>query len=250
MLHFGRPSPPFAALSAAATCKPLGATGRARAPERQVPHSVTHRDPRLPFCACSAFDNDNLLDNLLSRLEAYTHNLEQLAEQRTTAFLEEKQKSEALLYQVLPKSVADQLIAGHHVQPEYFESVTICMSDIVGFTLLASGCTPTQVVSLLNDLYTCFDTAIADFDVYKVSGNATILPSERRPFLVGSPTRFTCPMLNGFPVRARLVSPTGRDHRRRVYGRLGMPAAQWHGPRSRDFANGARAPRGDRRVRD
>lgn len=117
---------------------------------------------------CRAYDSDNLLENLLSRMEQYTNNLEQLAEQRTNAFLEEKQKSEQLLYQVLPKSIADQLISGNAVQPEYFDSVTICLSDIVGFTSIAATATPMQVVSLLNDLYTCFDSTIADYDVYKV----------------------------------------------------------------------------------
>ncbi|XP_023214521.1 atrial natriuretic peptide receptor 2-like, partial [Centruroides sculpturatus] len=45
----------------------------------------------------------NIMDNLLSRMEQYAGNLEHLVEQRTAAFLEEKRKSEELLYQVLPK---------------------------------------------------------------------------------------------------------------------------------------------------
>lgn len=43
------------------------------------------------------------MDNLLSRMEQYATNLESLVEQRTAAFMEEKKKSEELLYQVLPK---------------------------------------------------------------------------------------------------------------------------------------------------
>uniref|UniRef100_A0A671LJ74 Guanylate cyclase n=1 Tax=Sinocyclocheilus anshuiensis TaxID=1608454 RepID=A0A671LJ74_9TELE len=110
----------------------------------------------------------NILDNLLSRMEQYANNLEELVEERTQAYLEEKRKAEALLYQILPHSVAEQLKRGETVQAEAFDSVTIYFSDIVGFTALSAESTPMQVVTLLNDLYTCFDAIIDNFDVYKV----------------------------------------------------------------------------------
>uniref|UniRef100_A0A8C1QFU3 Guanylate cyclase n=1 Tax=Cyprinus carpio TaxID=7962 RepID=A0A8C1QFU3_CYPCA len=97
----------------------------------------------------------NILDNLLSRMEQYANNLEELVEERTQAYHEEKRKAEALLYQILPHSVAVQLKRGE-------------MVDIVGFTALSAESTPMQVVTLLNDLYTCFDAIIDNFDVYKV----------------------------------------------------------------------------------
>uniref|UniRef100_A0A8B9L123 Guanylate cyclase n=1 Tax=Astyanax mexicanus TaxID=7994 RepID=A0A8B9L123_ASTMX len=110
----------------------------------------------------------DILDNLLSRMEQYANNLEELVEERTQAYLEEKRKAEALLYQILPHSVAEQLKRGETVQAEAFDSVTIYFSDIVGFTSLSAESTPMQVVTLLNDLYTCFDAIIDNFDVYKV----------------------------------------------------------------------------------
>lgn len=48
-------------------------------------------------------NSSNILDNLLSRMEQYANNLEELVEERTQAYLEEKRKAEALLYQILPQ---------------------------------------------------------------------------------------------------------------------------------------------------
>lgn len=48
-------------------------------------------------------ESGNILDNLLSRMELYANNLEQLVEERTADYLEEKQRCEELLYQLLPK---------------------------------------------------------------------------------------------------------------------------------------------------
>lgn len=113
-------------------------------------------------------ESGNILDNLLSRMEQYANNLEALVEERTADYLEEKQRCEELLYQLLPKPVASQLIAGQSVLAETFDNVTIYFSDIVGFTALSAESSPLQVVDLLNDLYTCFDSIIENFDVYKV----------------------------------------------------------------------------------
>ncbi|PVD36191.1 hypothetical protein C0Q70_03166, partial [Pomacea canaliculata] len=113
-------------------------------------------------------DKGDILDNLLSRMEQYANNLEALVEERTSDYLEQKRRAEDLLYSMLPKQVAGQLIRGEVVKAETFESVTIYFSDICGFTALSAESTPMQVVDLLNDLYTTFDSILENYDVYKV----------------------------------------------------------------------------------
>ncbi|XP_023334377.1 atrial natriuretic peptide receptor 1 [Eurytemora carolleeae] len=106
--------------------------------------------------------SSNILDNLLSRMEIYANNLESLVEERTANYLEEKRKCEDLLYELLPKPVARNLIEGgdKKVIAETYAACTIYFSDIVGFTSLSAESTPLEIVYFLNDLYTLFDSII------------------------------------------------------------------------------------------
>ncbi|XP_065155989.1 guanylate cyclase 32E isoform X2 [Atheta coriaria] len=110
----------------------------------------------------------NIFDNMMAMMEKYANNLEALVDERTDQLQEEKKKTEALLYEMLPRPVAEQLKRGNKVEAEGFDCVTIYFSDIVGFTRMSAESTPLQVVDFLNDLYTCFDSIIENYDVYKV----------------------------------------------------------------------------------
>nr|ACQ90240.1 guanylyl cyclase receptor beta [Bactrocera dorsalis] len=110
----------------------------------------------------------NIFDNMMAMMEKYANNLEALVDERTDQLQEEKKKTDALLLEMLPRPVAEQLKKGNKVDPENYEQVSIYFSDIVGFTAMSAESTPLQVVDFLNDLYTCFDSIIGHYDVYKV----------------------------------------------------------------------------------
>lgn len=63
---------------------------------------IRHTFTSLLCFGLSGFGS-NILDNLLSRMELYANNLEELVEERTQAYHEEKRKAETLLYQILPQ---------------------------------------------------------------------------------------------------------------------------------------------------
>ncbi|XP_033232523.1 guanylate cyclase soluble subunit beta-1 isoform X2 [Drosophila pseudoobscura] len=106
-----------------------------------------------------------------------TKNLEMLTDklQQTFRDLEsEKQKTDRLLYSVLPKSVANELRHQRPVPPKRYDSVTLMFSGIVGFGLYCAANTDPdgamKIVKMLNELYTVFD-ALTDskrnLNVYK-----------------------------------------------------------------------------------
>ncbi|XP_070200385.1 soluble guanylate cyclase 88E-like, partial [Littorina saxatilis] len=82
----------------------------------------------------------------------------------------EMKRTDALLYQMIPKPVADRLRRGEPSVNtcQAFDSVTILFSDVVGFTTICSRITPMEVVSMLNAMYTEFDKLSETHNVYKV----------------------------------------------------------------------------------
>ncbi|XP_055636831.1 soluble guanylate cyclase 88E isoform X2 [Toxorhynchites rutilus septentrionalis] len=83
---------------------------------------------------------------------------------------EEMRRTDELLYQMIPKQVADRLRRGENPIDtcEMFNSVSVLFSDVVTFTEICSRITPMEVVSMLNAMYSIFDTLTERNNVYKV----------------------------------------------------------------------------------
>ncbi|KAK5930780.1 hypothetical protein CgunFtcFv8_026992 [Champsocephalus gunnari] len=108
------------------------------------------------------------VDMMMNLMEKYSKHLEAIVAERTQDLLQEKQKTDRLLYSMLPKPVADDLRQGRTSEAQSYSNATVYFSDIVGFTQLSGASTPHQVVDFLNQLYTSFDDIIDNYDVYKV----------------------------------------------------------------------------------
>jgi adenylate cyclase len=80
------------------------------------------------------------------------------AAQKAEAALElERMKSEKLLLNILPVSIAQRLKESDAVIADHFASATVMFSDIVGFTAMSEEVTPTELVSRLNRIFSAFD---------------------------------------------------------------------------------------------
>ena len=81
---------------------------------------------------------------------------------------EERARSDVLLRNVLPESIAERLKLDSRVIADAFPEVTILFADIVGFTALAARLPPEEVVALLNRLFTVFDDLTEKYGLEKI----------------------------------------------------------------------------------
>jgi urea transport system substrate-binding protein len=84
------------------------------------------------------------------------------------ALREEKERSEALLLNMLPRAIVAKLRDNPGTIAERFDDGTILFADIVGFTNLSSKTPPAEVVGLLNEIFTAFDRLTLKFGLEKI----------------------------------------------------------------------------------
>jgi len=80
----------------------------------------------------------------------------------------EREKSESLLLNMLPASIAERLKQGESIVADGFEDVTVLFADLVNFTPLTSQMDPKALVILLNDLFCMFDDLVRQYDLEKI----------------------------------------------------------------------------------
>lgn len=77
-------------------------------------------------------------------------------------------RSAKLLNKMLPPHIMSKLKAGHNMIAESHDEVTILFSDIVGFTTLAATYSTAEIIIMLNEMFTAFDSLVDKHGVYKV----------------------------------------------------------------------------------
>lgn len=80
----------------------------------------------------------------------------------------EKDKSEALLLNMLPISIADRVKKGEQLIADHYESATVVFIDMVGFTTLSTKNPAQEIINLLNDVFLKIDDLVDEFKLEKI----------------------------------------------------------------------------------
>lgn len=110
--------------------------------------------------------NSNDVRNTIREMEfqkEYNH-----MEQKRTVELARLQEKEHLLHQILPSRIAEKIIRGEQSIAEESKNMTILFADIVGFTSLSETLSPTEIVTVLNEVYSRLDELADHYGIEKI----------------------------------------------------------------------------------
>ncbi|MCB0734199.1 MAG: hypothetical protein H6608_12030 [Flavobacteriales bacterium] len=81
---------------------------------------------------------------------------------------EEREKSDELLLNILPKPVASELKERGQTTPHHYDNVTVLFTDFQSFTTIAEGMTPIELVNEINYYFRAFDRIISRYNIEKI----------------------------------------------------------------------------------
>lgn len=94
-----------------------------------------------------------------------------IAQQSTRAedaFIAQRDLADKLLLNIMPQSVANELKLKGKYEPRHYESVTVLFTDFVGFTRLAAGMSPHDLLASLESCFGEFDRIVQKHGLEKL----------------------------------------------------------------------------------
>jgi class 3 adenylate cyclase len=82
--------------------------------------------------------------------------------------LDAQERSERLLLNVLPASIAARLKSGEKTIADIFPEATVLFADIAGFTQISARMTPHALVTVLNRIFSSFDRLCTGYGLEKI----------------------------------------------------------------------------------
>jgi class 3 adenylate cyclase len=94
--------------------------------------------------------------------------LEEIIDNKNRDLAKEKEKNEALLANVLPKTTADEIMALGKATKAKYNFVTVLFSDIQGFTQIAEEMNPEVLIDELDKFFFHFDSVVEKYRIEKI----------------------------------------------------------------------------------
>lgn len=79
-----------------------------------------------------------------------------------------KARSEALLLNILPAEIAEELKTTGMAEAKHFSEVTVMFTDFEGFTKISEKLTPSELVEEIHACFTAFDNIISKHNIEKI----------------------------------------------------------------------------------
>ncbi len=105
---------------------------------------------------------------LLLIFSLYILNALKIRKKQNEIIFKEKQRSEELLLNILPESVAEELKSKGESEAKLFDNVTVMFIDFVNFTSLSEHLSPAELVTQINLCFSTFDKIIEKYELEKI----------------------------------------------------------------------------------
>jgi class 3 adenylate cyclase len=109
-----------------------------------------------------------LYEQLNLRFARTQYMLEQIINNRTEDLIREKEKSDNLLANVLPKETASEIMSKGKAAKIKYNFVTVLFSDIQGFTKIAEEMNPEVLIDELDKFFFHFDSVVEKYGIEKI----------------------------------------------------------------------------------
>jgi class 3 adenylate cyclase len=104
----------------------------------------------------------------LGRLSETFNTMAKSIREQTEEIRRKNEENERLLLNILPGPIAERLKQGEEPIADHFPEVTVLFADIVGFTQLSTELPPSELVQILDEIFTTFDEAATHLGIEKI----------------------------------------------------------------------------------
>jgi class 3 adenylate cyclase len=100
--------------------------------------------------------------------EEHNRGLETKVRERTAELMVSQEKSDALLANILPQAIIEELTATGETEPRRHEEVSMLFTDFAGFTQTVATIPPKRLVQELDEIFRGFDDIVAAHGLEKI----------------------------------------------------------------------------------